>query len=171
MRGLSRRIMEHAEALPENAPMCPATLLHLRNLVVVDHALSRYAHSGRLMRIYQGFYKRRIETPLDPRSPRVAKAIIALSERMGETIVPCGGVSSRTGVNRRAPDRHDRGADRLGECDRDACLLSPGTCAQRASGEAQAGPRPLRRSQHRGERSCRSRACPFRLLPQGSILC
>ena len=29
MRGLSRRIMEHAESLPEATPLCPVAMLHL----------------------------------------------------------------------------------------------------------------------------------------------
>ena len=36
MRGLSRRIMEHATALPEATPLCPAALLHLGNRAAVD---------------------------------------------------------------------------------------------------------------------------------------
>ena len=36
--------MEHAEALPEATPLCPAALLHLGKRAAVDQALSRLAH-------------------------------------------------------------------------------------------------------------------------------
>ena len=94
MRGLSRRIMEHATALPEATPLCPAALLHLGNRAAIDQALSRLARSGHLMRICQGVYMRPIETRFGVRAPRVAKAIAALSQMWGETIVPCGGAAA-----------------------------------------------------------------------------
>ena len=91
MRGLSRRIMEHAATLPEATPLCPAALLHLGNRAAVDQALSRLARSGHLMRICQGVYMRPVETRFGLRAPRVAKALAALTKMWGETIVPCGG--------------------------------------------------------------------------------
>ncbi len=91
MRGLSRRIMEHAATLPEATPLCLAALLHLGNRAAVDQALSRLARSGHLLRIFQGVYMRPVETRFGPRAPRVAKALAALSKMWGETIVPCGG--------------------------------------------------------------------------------
>ena len=91
MRGLSRRITEHAATLPEATPLFPAALLHLGNRAAVDQALSRLARSGHLMRICQGVYMRPIETRFGLRAPRVAKALAALSKMWGETIVPCGG--------------------------------------------------------------------------------
>ena len=94
MRGLSRRIMEHAEALPEATPLCPAALLHLGNRAAIDQALSRLARSGHLMRICQGVYMRPIETPFGRCAPSVAAAIEALSALWGETIVPCGGAAA-----------------------------------------------------------------------------
>ena len=94
MQGLPRRIMEHATALPEATPLCPAALLHLGNRAAVDQALSRLARSGRLMRICQGVYTRPIETRFGVRAPRVAKVIAALSQMWGETIVPCGGAAA-----------------------------------------------------------------------------
>ena len=48
--GLSRRIMEHAEARPEATPLCPPAPLHLGNRAAVDQALSRLLRSGHLMR-------------------------------------------------------------------------------------------------------------------------
>ncbi len=91
MRGLSRRIMEHAATLPEATPLCPAALLHLGNRAAVDQALSRLARSDHLMRICQGVYMRPIETRFGLRAPHVAKAVAALSKMWGETIVPSGG--------------------------------------------------------------------------------
>ena len=94
MRGLSRRIMEHAEALPEATPLCPAALLHLGNRAAVDQALSRLARSGHLMRICQGVYMRPIETRFGVRAPRTELAVAALSKMWGEVIVPCGGAAA-----------------------------------------------------------------------------
>ena len=94
MRGLSRRIMEHAAALPEATPLCPAALLHLGNRAAIDQALSRLARSEHLLRICQGVYMRPIETRFGVRAPRVTRAIAALSQMWGETIVPCGGAAA-----------------------------------------------------------------------------
>ena len=94
MRGLPKRIMEHAEALPEATPLCPAALLHLGNRAAVDQALWRLARAGRLMRICQGVYMRPIETRFGLRAPRTGKALAALSTMWGETIVPCGGAAA-----------------------------------------------------------------------------
>ncbi len=94
MRGLSRRIMEHAEALPEATPLCPAALLHLGNRAAVDQALSRLARSDRLMRICQGVYMRPVETRFGTCAPHTRKALEALSALWGETIVPCGGAAA-----------------------------------------------------------------------------
>ena len=43
------------------------------------------------MRICQGVYMRPVETRFGSRAPSVEKAIAALSELWGETVVPCGG--------------------------------------------------------------------------------
>ncbi|MDE0419030.1 MAG: DUF6088 family protein [bacterium] len=94
MRGLSRRIMEYAMALPEATPLCPAALLHLSNRTAIDQALSRLARAGDLLRICQGVYMRPVETRFGLRTPRAAKAVAALSKLWGETIVPCGGAAA-----------------------------------------------------------------------------
>ena len=94
MRGLSKRIMEHAEALPEATPICPGALLHLGNRAAVDQALSRLARSSKLMRICQGVYMRPIETRFGWRGPNVFKALKSLSDLWGEIIVPCGGAAA-----------------------------------------------------------------------------
>ncbi len=85
---------EHAEALAEATPICPAALLYLGKRAAVDQALSRLARSGRLMRICQGVYMRPIETRFGIRAPRMEKALPALSALWGETIVPCGGAAA-----------------------------------------------------------------------------
>ena len=94
MRGIPKRIMEHALALPEAAPLCAGALLHLGNRAAVDQALSRLARSDRLMRICQGVYMRPIETRFGLRGPSVGKAIASLSALWGETIVPSGGAAA-----------------------------------------------------------------------------
>ena len=94
MWGLPKRIMEHAEALPESTPLCPGALLHLGNRAAVDQALSRLARSGKLMRICQGVYMRPVETRFGRCAPSVGKAITALEALWGETIVPCGGAAA-----------------------------------------------------------------------------
>ena len=91
---LSSRIVEHASALPEAAPLCPSALLHLGSRTAVDQALSRLARAGQLMRICHGVYMRPVETRFGPCAPSVEKAIAALSALWGETIVPCGGAAA-----------------------------------------------------------------------------
>lgn len=94
MRSLPKRIMEHAEALPEATPLCPGALLHLGKRAAVDQALSRLARSGKLMRICHGVYMRPVETRFGVRGPRIGEAIAALSALWGETIVPSGGAAA-----------------------------------------------------------------------------
>lgn len=106
MRGLPKRIMEHAKALPEATPLCPGALLHLGNRASVDQALSRLSRSGKLVRISQGVYMRPIETRFGTRNPSIGKVIAALSELWGETIVPCGGAAAnRLGLTNQNPIR------------------------------------------------------------------
>ena len=104
---LPKRIMEHAEALPEAAPICPGALLHLGNRAAVDQALSRLARRGRLLRVCRGVYMRPIETRFGFHAPSVVeKAIAALSALWGETIVGCGGAAANVlGLTRQVPVR------------------------------------------------------------------
>ena len=88
MKSLPERIMEHAEAMPEATPICPAALLHLGQRAAVGQALSRLARSGRLMRIRQGVYMRPIKSRFGRCAPGIEKSPQALSELWGETIVP-----------------------------------------------------------------------------------
>lgn len=94
MTSLPHRIMEHAASLPEAAPICPGTLLHLGNRAAVDQALSRLARHGRLLRVCRGVYMRPMETRFGVRAPSVDKVIAALAALWGETIVPCGGAAA-----------------------------------------------------------------------------
>ena len=106
MTGLPKRIVEHVAALPEGAPLCPATLLHLGNRAAVDQALWRLAHARRLMRICRGVYMRPVETHFGPRAPAVKKVIASLSALWGETIVPCGGAAANVlGLTTQVPVR------------------------------------------------------------------
>ena len=106
MASLPKRIMEHAEALPEAAPICPGTLLHLGNRAAVDQALSRLARRGQLLRVCRGVYMRPIETRFGVHAPSVEKAIAALSALWGETIVGCGGAAANVlGLTRQVPVR------------------------------------------------------------------
>ena len=88
LKSLPEQIMEHAEAMPEATPICPAALLHLGQRAAVGQALSRLARSGRLMRIRQGVYMRPIESRFGRCAPGIEKSPQALSELWGETIVP-----------------------------------------------------------------------------------
>lgn len=94
MASLPKRIMEYAEALPEAAPICPGTLLHLGNRAAVDQALSRLSRRGRLLRVCRGVYMRPIESRFGMRAPSPPKVIAALSALWGETIVPSGGAAA-----------------------------------------------------------------------------
>ncbi len=106
MPSLSKRIMEHANSLPEAAPICAGALLHLGNRAAVDQALSRLARSGRLMRICQGIYMRLVETRFGPCAPSVDRALGALAALWGETIVPCGGAAAHVlGLTTQIPVR------------------------------------------------------------------
>lgn len=91
---MSKRVIEHARSVPEATPICAAALLHLGNRAAVDQALSRLARAGELARICQGVYMRPIETRFGRRSPSVGKALSALAQLWGETIVPSGAASA-----------------------------------------------------------------------------
>ena len=106
MPSLSKRIMERACSLPEATPICAGALLHLGNRAAVDQALSRLARSGRLMRVCQGVYLRPVETRFGPCAPSIDKALSALADVWGETIVPCGGASAHVlGLTTQIPVR------------------------------------------------------------------
>ena len=91
MSSLPKRIMQYAEDMPEATPIQAEDLLHLDDRAAVARALSRLARSERLLRICRGIYMRPIPTRFGLRAPRREKALAALSELWGETIVPNGG--------------------------------------------------------------------------------
>ena len=106
MASLPKRIMEHAGALPEAAPICPGALLHLGNRAAVDQALSRLARRGQLLRVHRGVYMRPFLTRYGLRPPSPSKVIESLSAHWGETIVPSGGASANfLGLTRQVPIR------------------------------------------------------------------
>ncbi|MXX55633.1 MAG: type IV toxin-antitoxin system AbiEi family antitoxin domain-containing protein [Gemmatimonadetes bacterium] len=106
MASLPKRIMEHAEALPEAAPICPGALLHLGNRPAVDQALSRLARRGQLLRVHRGVYMRPFLTEFGVRPPSPSKVIESLSALWGETIVPSGGASANVlGLTKQVPIR------------------------------------------------------------------
>ncbi len=88
---LADRIMTYAASLPEATPIGPGTLLHLGKRSAVDKALSRLTQSGDLLRIYRGIYMCTIRTRFGRCAPGTRKALNALEELWGETIVPTGG--------------------------------------------------------------------------------
>ena len=90
MSSLPKRIMEHAEALPEATPLHSGALLHMGSRAAVNRALSRLAASKRLLRICRGVYMRPVMTQFGPRPPFVQEAIESLSKLWDETVVPCG---------------------------------------------------------------------------------
>ena len=106
MESLPKRIMQHARSLAEATPICAGALLHLGNRAAVDQALSRLARSGDLLRVCQGVYMRPVETRFGPCAPSVSKAVRALADLWGETIVPCGGASAHVlGLTTQVPVR------------------------------------------------------------------
>ena len=106
MESLPKRIMRHARSLTEATPICAGALLHLGNRAAVDQALSRLARSGDLLRVCQGVYMRPVETRFGPAAPSVSKAVGALADLWGETIVPCGGAAAHVlGLTAQMPVR------------------------------------------------------------------
>lgn len=106
MPSLSKQIIERASSLPEGAPICAGTLLHLGSRAAVDQALSRLARSGMLMRICQGIYMEPVETGFGPCAPNIEKGLGALAALWGETIVPSGGAAAHVlGLTTQIPVR------------------------------------------------------------------
>lgn len=106
MPSLPRQIAEYAATLPEGAPICPGSLLHLGNRAAVDQALSRLARRGQLIRIFRGVYVRPVVTRFGILAPAVEKVIAALAALWGETIVPCTGAAANVlGLTTQVPVR------------------------------------------------------------------
>ena len=106
MPSLSKRIVEHANSLPEGTPIRAGALLHLGTRASVDQALSRLARSGKLMRICQGIYMQPVETRFGRCAPSIGKAIQALATLWGEIIAPSGGAAAHAlGLTTQVPIR------------------------------------------------------------------
>ena len=106
MESLPKRIMQHARSLAEATPVCAGALLHFGNRAAVDQALSRLARSGNLLRVCQGVYMRPVETRFGSCAPSVSKAVSALADLWGETIVPSGGAAAHVlGLTAQMPVR------------------------------------------------------------------
>ena len=91
MAGISEKIMEYAETLPEGSLLRPKDFLDLGSRSAIHQAFSRLARQHKLIRIFQGVYVRTIETRFGKCPPDFNKVIAALSELWGETIVSSGG--------------------------------------------------------------------------------
>lgn len=94
MPALAKYIEEYATDLPEGAPICAGSLLHLGKRAAVDQSLSRLSRNGRLMRVCQGVYVRPIETRFGVRPPALNCLIGSLASLWGETIVRSGGFAA-----------------------------------------------------------------------------
>jgi len=66
--------MGYADAKPEATPIQAGDLLHLGDRAAVSRALSRLAHSERLLRICRGVYMRVIQTRFGLRAPTPRKS-------------------------------------------------------------------------------------------------
>ena len=161
MASLPKRIMEHAEALPEAAPICPGALLHLGNRAAVDQALSRLARRGQLLRVCRGVYMRPIETRFGIRAPYVERVI-------GVALGPLGrdDRSVRGGCSERAPANH-AGTDSIGVpylgTDAHVAALCAGDLAPSCATLATGGAGATCRSRHSSDgvaRSARDRRRP-----------
>ena len=91
MAGISEKIMEYAETLPEGSLLCPKDFLDLGSRSTIHQAFSRLNRQDRLMRIFHGVYVKTVETRFGNRPPDFNKVIESLSELWRETIVPSGG--------------------------------------------------------------------------------
>ena len=91
MAGISEKIMEYAETLPEGSLLCPKDFLDLGSRSAIHQAFSRLNRQDRLMRIFHGVYVKTVETRFGNRPPDFNKVIESLSELWRETIVPSGG--------------------------------------------------------------------------------
>lgn len=106
MQRLTDQIMDHAQGLPEGAPLAAKSLLHLGTRAAVDQALSRLAGRGRLIRAGRGVYLRAVESRFGKRAPSVAQAMEALAAQRGEVIVLNGAAAANAlGLTTQVPVR------------------------------------------------------------------
>lgn len=106
MTRLTEQILEHAERLPEGAPIAAKALLHLGNRAALDQSLSRLARRGALFRIGRGLYVRPAKSRFGARPPAVEKIIESLAAAGGEILVPSGAAAAnRLGLTTQVPVR------------------------------------------------------------------
>ncbi|MCI0431971.1 MAG: DUF6088 family protein [Rhodospirillales bacterium] len=106
MERLSRQILEHAEALPEGAPITAKMLLHLGNRAAIDQALSRLARRGHLLRAAQGLYLRPAETRYGVRPPSAEKVVEAIAQQRGESVASSAAAAANAlGLTTQVPAR------------------------------------------------------------------
>jgi hypothetical protein len=104
MEPVAARIITHAQALPEGAPIVSRGLLHLGSRAAVDKALSRLAAGGQFARVARGIYVRRITSRFGTRSPAVGLFMEAFAAQSGEMIVPSGvSAANRLGLSTQIP--------------------------------------------------------------------
>lgn len=106
MEHLSEKIMKHAAALPEGAPIVAKALLHLGSRAAVDQALSRLVRRGALLRAGRGLYVRPVETRFGTRAPAAEKVVAALARQSGETVTSSGASAANAlGLTPQVPSR------------------------------------------------------------------
>ena len=106
MQRLTELILEHAERLPEGAPIAAKGLFHLGNRAAVDQALSRLVERGQLMRAGRGVYLLPVTSRFGTRAPSVQTAVEALAAQRGEVIVSSGAAAANTlGLTTQVPIR------------------------------------------------------------------
>jgi hypothetical protein len=106
MEKLAKLIMEHAERLPEGAPIAAKALLHLGSRAAVDQALSRLVRRGSLLRARRGVYLRPVETRYGTRAPNAEKVIEAVVRERGEIVTSSGAAAANAfGLTTQVPVR------------------------------------------------------------------
>lgn len=106
MQRLTERIMEHAQGLPEGAPIAAKTLFHLGSRAAVDQALSRLVRRGHLLRASRGVYLRPVEARYGVRAPSAEKVVEAIARQRGESIASSGAAAANAlGLSPQVPVR------------------------------------------------------------------
>ncbi|SRR6266540_142256 len=106
MQRLTERILEHAQGLPEGAPIAAKALLHLGNRPAVDQALSRLVRRGHLLRASRGLYVRPVETRYGVRAPSAEKVVEAIASQWGESVASSGAAAANAlGLSPQVPVR------------------------------------------------------------------
>jgi hypothetical protein len=106
MMRLATQIREEARRLPEGATLGAKSLLHLGSRAAVDHALSRLARRGQLLRAGRGLYVLPVESRFGVRTPSVEKVVDAVAAQRGATIAPSGAAAANAlGLTTQVPVR------------------------------------------------------------------